>query len=70
MSLRFSNASHLGRRPVGDELKEYELAYRLIKYVRAGNIRMVDRVLAEGADIDGSRFMEYRPLMIAAGTTR
>lgn len=63
-------SSHHNRRLVGDELKEFDLAYRLTKHTREGNTRLVDRVLAEGASIDGSWFMEERPLMIASGATQ
>lgn len=69
MSFPFSRTSDHNRRLVGDELREFDLAYRLTKHVRGGNTRQVDRMLADGASIDGSRFMEYRPLMLAAGKT-
>lgn len=59
--------SHHNRTLVGDELEEFKLAYRLAKHAREGNTRQVDRVLAEGASIDGSYLMEERPLMIASG---
>lgn len=64
----FNGGSHHNRRLVGDELKEFELAFRLAKHVKEGNTRLVDRMLADGASIEGSRLMEERPLMVAAGT--
>lgn len=64
-----TRASHHNRELVGDELREFDLAYRLDKHVREGNTRLVDKMLAAGASIEGSPLMEGRPLMTAAGTT-
>lgn len=70
MSVPFSRGSHYNRRLVGVELKEFDRAFRLTKHTRECNTRQVDRVLAEGASIDGSHLIEERPLMIASGTTK
>jgi len=63
-----SRASHYNRRLVGDEIKEFDLSYRLSRHLREGNARQVDKMLADGASIEGSTLVEYRPLMEAAGT--
>lgn len=46
---------------------EFDLAFRIDKHVRDGDTRLVGKMLAAGASIEGSPLMEGRPLMTAAG---
>ena len=64
---RFNRSSHHNRELVGDELMEFDLAFRIDKHVRDGDTRLVGKMLAAGASIEGSPLMEGRPLMTAAG---